>query len=74
MDWWCRIDKENRPEIYNLMTIMAAATNKTIENVYDEFKVCGLAFSFLTKIIIIIISSSSSPSIYFTWIHDWITI
>lgn len=34
-----RLDKQNRPEIYNLMTLMAAATDSTIENVYEQYKV-----------------------------------
>ena len=34
-----RLEKEKRPEVYNLLTLMAAATDTSIEQVYDEYKV-----------------------------------
>lgn len=34
-----RLEKEKRPEVYNLLTLMAAATDTSIEKVYDEYKV-----------------------------------
>jgi len=33
------LEKEKRPEVYNLLTLMAAATDTSIEKVYDEYKV-----------------------------------
>lgn len=34
-----RLEKEKRPEVYNLLTLMAAATDTPIEKVYEEYKV-----------------------------------
>ena len=34
-----RLDKDARPEIYNLVSLMAAATNQTLEAVYEQYKV-----------------------------------
>ena len=34
-----RLDKDARPEIYNLLSLMAAATNQTLEAVYEQYKV-----------------------------------
>lgn len=34
-----RLDKEERPEIYNLLSLMAAATNQSMEAVFEQYKV-----------------------------------
>ena len=39
MEFICRLDKEKRPEVYNLVTLMAAITNRSIEEVANEYKV-----------------------------------
>ncbi|CBK24694.2 uncharacterized protein [Blastocystis hominis] len=37
------LDKDARPEIYNLVSLMAAATNQTLEAVYEQYKDCSMA-------------------------------
>lgn len=36
-----RLDREKRPEIVNLLTLMAAATGESVQKVYDTYKVHG---------------------------------
>ena len=36
-----RLDREKRPEIVNLLTLMAAATGESVQKVYDAYKVHG---------------------------------
>lgn len=33
------LEKDKRPEIYNLLSLMAAATNVSIETAYNQYKV-----------------------------------
>ena len=34
-----RLDREKRPEIVNLLTLMSAATGESLEKVYEQYKV-----------------------------------